>query len=505
MIHPHKFFQDGQGFLNSEGYRGPQLDTLQPGENYINPLLFNVQVVPVAEVAPGYVAVVRSNVGKELERSDVRPSRVSDQPDLTQEIHEPIEELLIADRDRRGIWRQPVAPGVYNLNPIAFTPFLVPTSAVTIDWAAGTQVRVERKTPAEKAPGIPGRETVEGAKAVEFFRFSQLRVTSKDGFQLDVDVRMVIRIRPEHAAFIIARFGSVANLIEQIVHPLIDSSFRNKAGEKKAIDFVQTRTELQKEALERAREEFRQYHVEAQNLLIAYIAIDQALLETQTKKEIAVQQQEQFMAEARAQEQFIVVQERKARVEKQPEVVAAKLSIDIARDRAESARREAEGVRDSTQIRAEGDATAVRKVGEAQADAYRKQAEVLGPQRIALLNVLEGVAAGKVKIVPDVQVTGGDGAQVGGNLLTAWLATMMTDGEKKSRLKQEEPRSEQSRPTPSNIQMKGSSGRDGPVYRDRVNTNAAFRPHDEGLGQGDGMVQVAGLPRRDDPSRSHCA
>jgi hypothetical protein len=52
---------------------------------------------------------------------------------------------------------------------------------------------------------------------------------------------MVIRVQPGNAAYIIARFGSVANLIDQIVHPLIDSSFRNKAGEKKAIDFSKGR------------------------------------------------------------------------------------------------------------------------------------------------------------------------------------------------------------------------------------------------------------------------
>src|SRR2546427_9098445 len=72
--------------------------------------------------------------------------------------------------------------------------------------------------------------TEQGEKGLSFFRFGQLLVTSKDGFKLEVDVRMVIRILPENAAFVIARFGSVFNLIQQIVHPLIDASFRNNAG-----------------------------------------------------------------------------------------------------------------------------------------------------------------------------------------------------------------------------------------------------------------------------------
>lgn len=420
---PHKFFQDGQAFLESGGYRGPQLDTLQPGQYYVNPLLFRVDLFPVQDVPPGYVAVLRSNVGKELDQSQKTPAETSLKPDLGQPVHESIETILIMDRDTRGIWNQPVAPGKYNLNPVAFTPYLVPTSAVTIDWARGKRDQeAEHANPLDERTYVH-RDTSEHDKATEFFKFSQLRVTSKDGFQLDVDVRMVIRIRPENAAFIIARFGSVRNLIEQIVHPMIDSSFRNKAGEKKAIDFVQTRSELQKEALEKAREEFQLYHVEAQNLLIAYIAVDQALLDTQTQREIALQQQEQYREQTRAEQERITVQEQRARAEKQPEVVAAELAINIARNRASAAREEAEGIRDATKTRADGDAYQQREVGRGTADAYKAQADVLGSQATAILKALAEVASGSVKIVPDVLVTGNQGQQ--GNLFNAWLANMM--------------------------------------------------------------------------------
>ena len=72
----HKFYQNGQLFIDSNGYRGPQLDTLQPGLYYINPLLFDIKAEYVAEVFPGYVAVIRSNVGLELEKGipDAKPA-----------------------------------------------------------------------------------------------------------------------------------------------------------------------------------------------------------------------------------------------------------------------------------------------------------------------------------------------------------------------------------------------------------------------------------------------
>lgn len=425
-VRSHKFFQDGQAFLESCGYRGPQLDTLQPGDYYISPLLFRVELHDVQEVPPGYVAVLRSNVGKELEQSTKTPAPTSTEPTLDQPIHEKDEVVLNADRNTRGIWDQPVAPGKYNLNPIAFTPYIVPTSAVTIDWASGSSIRTEHSSPIEDDRAYSRRDAPDHDKASEFFKFSQLRVTSRDGFQLDVDVRMVIRIRPENAAFVIARFGSVKNLIEQIVHPLIDSSFRNKAGEKKAIDFVQTRTSLQADALDKAREEFKQYHVEAQNLLISYIAVDEALLATQTKREIALQQQEQYKEETRAEVERIEVQAQRAKADKQPDVIAAVLSIDIAKNRADAARQEADGIRDATKSKADGVAHQQRVIGEATADAYQAQADAIGAGGTAVLQALDRVGENSIKIVPDVLVTGGGEGSQGGNLFNAWLATHMS-------------------------------------------------------------------------------
>lgn len=431
----HRFYQDGQAFIDMGGYRGPQLNTLQPGKYYINPLLFGIGTYDVAEVPPGYVAVLRSNVGLELARDTTTPKmegHTHTEELTTTAVHEDVENILIATRERRGIWREPVAPGKYNLNPIAFTPYLVPTSAVTIDWAATTEARGDTRVANTKT------ELEVTTKAEEFFKFSQLKVTSQDGFQLDVDVRMVIRIKPENAAFVIARFGSVPNLIQQIVHPLIDSSFRNKAGEKKALDFVKSRTDLQKEALERASTEFERYLVEAQNLLIAYINVDKSLLETQTKREIAVQQQTQYEQEAAAQNERIAVMEKSARADKQKDVIDAKLSVDINTDKAEARIREAQGIKQSNIIQAEGskqstilqadgNAYKSREEGQGIADAYESQKEAIGQANVAIIKLIQEIAAGKIKIVPDVLVGGSDGNT--GNLINAFLAKMLNQHE----------------------------------------------------------------------------
>ena len=171
----HKHFQDGQAFIRNQGYRGPQLETLQPGEYYINPLLFEVAMSDVAVVPPGYVAVIISSVGKELEKPSKEAPPVSEMPTLGQPIHEAVETPLITSKSERGILMDPVAPGKYNLNRIAYRAEIVPTSAITIDWAEKNIIRETKTT------YVSGKaaDSVESVKVSEFFAYSQSEVHLK--------------------------------------------------------------------------------------------------------------------------------------------------------------------------------------------------------------------------------------------------------------------------------------------------------------------------------------
>jgi uncharacterized membrane protein YqiK len=401
----HQFYQDGQAFINNEGYRGPQLATLQPGQYYINSLLFKVDLIDKCVVPPGYVGVIVSNVGKELLKGAFSmPSSEGEKV-----IHDESEILLTDSKEVRGILRDPVAPGTYNLNTIAYKPILVPTSALTIDWASGSQYRIDGSPDIVMPSGSGGHVTIKeptSSKVEEFYRFSQLEVITIDGFHLQVDVRLVVRIQPNDASYIIARFGSMSNLIEQIVHPLIDSSFRNEAGKEGALKFIGSRTELQKSAFEKAIEAFKPHHVEVQNLLILYIGAPEALLATQSLKQIAVQQQAQYDEQAKAVDKSIQVKEKEARADKQKDVISAKLEIDIKKDLATAAVNEAEGKKQATIKVAEGDAFQVKAVGEATAAAYKAQTESIGEDAVAAIKLAQTIGEGKIKIMPDTYVGG---------------------------------------------------------------------------------------------------
>ncbi|HEV2226708.1 MAG TPA: hypothetical protein VGR56_07895, partial [Nitrososphaerales archaeon] len=206
----------------------------------------------------------------------------------------------------------------------------------------------------------------------------------------------------------------------------------NKAGEKGALDFVQSRTQLQQEALAKAKQEFEEYHVEAQNLLISYILVPQDLLNTQTFKQIALQQQAQYQEQARAQEQRIAVAAKQAMADKQPDVIAAQLQITINENQAKAAVAQAVGQRDATKTVSDGNAYQTRVTGEAQANAYKAQASAIGADRLTAIQLINLIQTGKVRITPDTLVlTGKDGDTTAGTL-TAYLVTLLQKGTKAS-------------------------------------------------------------------------
>ena len=386
----HHFYQDGQTFL-IDGYRGPQLDTLQPGTYYVNTLLFSVNLVKRSIVPPGYVGVLVSNVGIAPDTSKTAGVQ------------------MVSNILERGIIKDPLTPGTYNINTVAYTLILVPTSALTIDWASGDQYRIDNNPDIIMSSGKPGSVMIKppaSAKADEFYRFSQLELITFDGFQLKVDIRLVVRIVPDEASFIIARFGTMSNLIEQIVHPLIDSSFRNEAGKEGALKFIGNRTELQTSATEKAKIAFKDYHIEVQNLLILFIWAPQELLDTQSKKQIALQQQAQFDEQAKAVDKSIAVREKEARADKQKDVISAKLEIDIRKDLATAAVNEAEGKKQATIKVAEGDAFQVKAVGEATAAAYDAQMKAIGGDAVAAIKLAQTIGEQHIKIMPDMYVGG---------------------------------------------------------------------------------------------------
>ncbi|MGE5422226.1 MAG: SPFH domain-containing protein [Ignavibacteriales bacterium] len=384
-VQGHDNHQNAAAFLFNRGQRGPQLDVLPPGTYYINPYMFAVDLDSAAVVNQGEVAVIISNVGKTPEHSAAVGT-----PSFTGEKVE----SYVVEKGFRGIQLEVVGPGTYYVNKRAYIPIIVKTTNITIDWDD------------EPAAGS----------------FNPLNVTSKDGFIIKVGVKVVIRVQPEQAPYMVARIGSIDNLVKNVIHPLIDSSFRNQASSTEAMKFLQDRHEQQEKALERARTELEKYHVEVLSVLICQIQIPEALMETQTNKVIAAQQQDMYSQQREAEVKRIDMERTRAQANKQGDIVAAEIGVKVAEQEKIKTITIAEGNSSRVKLEGQGEAEKILSIGKATAEAYRQTREAIGPQSVALIELMKLISSGNVKITPDIQA-GGDA----GSLINVLLAKMLAE------------------------------------------------------------------------------
>ncbi len=406
----HQDYQDASKFLEAGGQRGPQFDVLRPGTYYINPLMFKVELDDVAVVERGQVAVVVSNVGEEPREIKVaiedqaRSQGIQPGTESYKELEKRFDrgiERYVVPKGYRGIQQEVAGPGIYYLNRRAYIAYIVDTTNITIDWD-------------------DSKET----------RFNPLQVISRDGFSISVSVKVVIRIRPDQAPYMVAKIGSIENLILHVIHPMIDSSFRNQASSTSAMNFMQDRQEEQHKAEERAKAELEKYHVECVSVLICQISLPQDLMDTQTKKVIAQQQQAMYQDQQKAELTRIATEKTRSEADQQKNLVEAEIGVKIAEQNKEKAIRFAEGDAESIRLRAEGEAKGIKAkgeaeglkilaIGEATAKAYELQNKAVGQQGVTAIEIAKQIASGNIKVTPDFLVQGG-GDNVGG-LLSAFL------------------------------------------------------------------------------------
>lgn len=397
-VEGHNDFQDASAFLASGGQRGPQWDLLKPGTYYINPLMFDVKLDTVAVVERGQVAVLVANVGK-------------DPATMTEEDREKVgQERYVVPPGYRGIQSDVAGPGVYYLNRWAHLAYIIPTTNLTIDWAEeGSSVVT---TDRGKEGPVPRAQL-----------FNPLSVISRDGFEMRVSVKVVIRVRPDQAPLMVAKIGSIENLIDHVIRPMIDSSFRNQASSTEAMNFMQDRAVEQSKAEARTAEELLKYHVELVSVLISQIILPQELMEIQTRRVIAAQQQAMFVEQQKSEQERIATENTRAKAERQKDLVAAQIGVQVAEQTKQKTIIEAEGRSRAVELEGQAEGKKIAAVGGATAEAYEKQVAAVGQMNLAGIEVTKAIAAAGLKITPDIVVGGEQG---GNNVFTALMAQLLT-------------------------------------------------------------------------------
>ena len=422
-VEGHDNFQDGHEFIGRDGQRGPQKDILLPGTYYVNPLLFKVILESAKEVKPGEVAVIVSNVGKDpgedirrrmaakvrerMEREEneqittiaARLDKMDDTRDMAtikeelmssdpadSRLDEGAHEAYVVPEGYRGIQEVVVGPGRYYVNTLAVSPIVLPTTNQTVEW------------------------TTEDKSST----FNPFEVISKDGFTMQLEVRVVFRVKPEDAPFMVAKIGSIDRLVQNVMHPLIDSIFRNQASESSAMAYLQNRHEEQERAEAKVRAHLLKYHVDVVNVLICHIHLPEELMKTQTEKILAEQKQGMFDAQREAEEKRIQLERTKAHADNQKDLMHATVGVEIAGKQSEQRKAQADGEAHYILATGRAEAEKVRLMGEAQGVAYREQVGALGSQGVSLIETLKVIGTGNIRITPDVMASGGNGEGGGG-------------------------------------------------------------------------------------------
>ena len=384
VVPDHDNFQNAQAFLENGGRRGLQEQILLSGTWNLNPWFASVEQVSMLEIPIGHVGVVISFVGQahvDVSGTDFRHG------DLVLTGH-------------KGVWVEPLYPGKHPVNPRIMKVELVPTTNIVLNWANRTEShKFDQK-------------------------LSSITVRSGDGFAFNLDVAQIIHVGALDAPKVISRVGSMQNLVDHVLQPIVGNYFRNSAQNYTVLDFLGGRTARQTEAAEYIRAAVAAYDVQAVDTLIGDITPPGELMKTQTDRKIAEEEKKTYEIQEAAQKQRQLLVRETSLANIQQQVVASEQGVMIAELNANAAVKAATGEAESIRLRALGESEAIRATGFARAEAYRAGVEALGTQSYAALQLMQIVGERGVRIVPDVAVTG---SGTGSGLVDALIGTTLKD------------------------------------------------------------------------------
>lgn len=436
----HNNFQDCDQFLHQGGNRGLQPNVMLAGSYYINTWAFQIEQNPMTDVPIGYVGVVISYIGE-------------DGLDVTGEH---FKHGNIVSKGQRGVWMEPLGPGKYALNKYTTKLEPVPTTNLVLNWA---DARSESHNLDHN--------------------LSTITVRSQDGFPFNLDVSQIIHVPANEAPKVIARFGSMTNLVSQVLEPTIGNYFRNSAQESDVISFLSTRKERQESAKNHIKVVLDEYNVNAVDTLIGDIVPPDSLMKTLTDRKLAEEEQKTYQTQKMAQEQRQGMEKETAIADMQKEIVRASQSVEIAQRTADATVKKAEGdatslklnvnaEAEATKMRANAEAEATKAragaqaeatklnasaeaekisktglaeaekimaIGKSTAESYQLQVSAMGGDNFTKYKITEEIGKGNIKVIPDVLISGTNGSEGGiSGLLGMKLMEMMdTKNEEKTK------------------------------------------------------------------------
>jgi uncharacterized membrane protein YqiK len=391
--------------LIAGGQRGKQNQVLLDGKYYINRLFATVKYVPKTVINVGFVGVVISYFG---EKGDDTSGDSYTHGELVEE-------------GKRGIWNTPLMPGKYAINTDAAKVIPIPTTNFVLKWDASSS-------------GEHGFD--QGLAAV--------KLITKDAFEPELPLSVVLSIDYKEAPQLIQRFGDVKLLVEQSLDPMVSAFFKNAGQTRTLLLLIQERSELGIEALDKMSTRFNEYNLKLHDVLIGTprsVSGDDRIetMYTQLRdRQIATEQVETYKRQGQAADQEKQLRLAQAAAKQQTQLTESEINITVQGNIGQAQRAKTvqdaqskvimtEAEANSTLLLANADSTRVAKMGVAEGIATQQKVNAFGGAEYQVYTTVltafaEALKVGKQPLVPSTQITmGGEGNTGGGNALSLLL------------------------------------------------------------------------------------
>ena len=248
-----------------------------------------------------------------------------------------------------------------------------------------------------------------------------------EGWDIPLELRALVQVRPQDAPVVVGSVGGVKEIEDRVLTPVIRSIVRNVAGSSitlpvmgkdgkmttetrptRVLDLIENRSALEQTIETLIKIEGRKAGLDIREIRLGEPAIPPELLLARLREQLADQLANAYKQETLAQQERIKTESARSTANDQPRLVESQIAVQMAEQREKE--RAALG-------RAE------RQYLEELAKGQSAQAQVLGQDRVAMLQALDKILqtlekkpelVGLVgKLVPNT-VVGGDGGGLAG-------------------------------------------------------------------------------------------
>ncbi len=409
---------DADAFLDSQrinGYKGLQSSVLKPGIHRLNLFLFNVRITDesgksylydrwgkrpmsvggrptiITEIPTGYVGVVKSNLDEGWNPACQKGGVQVEQGHL---------KAVLVYSGCKGVWKDIFEPGAYFFNPDVYEVTQIPTRAQRWTYKGGfDKCRIDLTLGDDGS--FSQQRTCEPVEFSPSQHADHAIFVKVEGWDVPVELRILVQVNPEDAAAVVAAVGSVREVEDRIVTPAIRSIVRNIGGgtylaplldengkilkdeqgkpvlavrAARALDFQDFRSYMETAFEKAIKSEGEKAGITILEVKIGEPSIPPELLVSRRREQLAQQLSKAYRQEKLAQDERILSEKSRATADQQKELVKAEIGVQVS---------------EQFKIRRNNEGEAEKSYLTQVADGQKAQADVLGQDKVANLRALE--------------------------------------------------------------------------------------------------------------------